>query len=92
MIELLNYEFKNFHSLLSKINLHYQSVIDQSVIVLDKLFSWTSAGLSKFPIKKMIGSQGHLTVWVVSGVPCVLAKNSFTENLFEINKFLKKAL
>ena len=53
---------KKFHSPLSKISLHYQTVIDHRLTVFQQLFSWTCVGLSKCPIDKMIGLQGHLTV------------------------------
>ena len=162
---------KNVHCSLSKISLHYHTVIGQTLTVFHQLFSWTSVGHSKCPIdkrsvhkailqseeypennmassrssfktnsfemneiwitplkkklhfrknlptfsncfrirgykpftncsfglqldpqnfcliNKMIGSQGHLRVWEVPRVPCVLAKKSFTENYFEMNKF-----
>ena len=54
---------KVFNVLLSKISLHYQTVIDQKLTVFHQLFSWTSVGPSKCPIDKMIGSQGHPRVW-----------------------------
>ena len=38
-----------------------------------------SVGPSKFPIYKMIGLQGYLTVWGIPWVPCAQAKNSITE-------------
>ena len=69
---------------LSKINLHSQTS--------HQLFSWTRVGLSKCPIDKIIGSQGHLTVSRVPWVPSVLAKNSITEVFFQINKFWNYAL
>ena len=47
---------------LSKIRLHYQTVIGQRLTVFHQLFSWTSFGPNKCPIAKMIGSQDHLTV------------------------------
>ena len=78
---------KIFHCSLSKISLHYQTVIDQRLTVLHPLFSWTSVRVSKYPMDKMIGSLGHLTVWGVPRVWCVPAKNSFTEKFFEMNKF-----
>ena len=69
---------------LSIINLHSQTS--------HQLFSWTRVGLSKCPIDKIIGSQGHLTVSRVPWVPSVLAKNSITEVFFQINKFWNYAL
>ena len=72
--------------MLSKISLHYHTVIDQRLTGFHQLFSWTSAGLSKGPIDKMIGSQGHLTVGAISSAPCVLAKDSISEIFFEMNK------
>ena len=71
---------KKFHCPLSTISLHYQTAIDQKLTVLHQLLSWTEVGPSKCPIDKKIGSQDHLTVWGVPSVPCVLSKNSFTEN------------
>ena len=73
------FSLKNFHCRLSKIRLHYQTVTDQRLTVFHQLFSWTSVGPSRWPINKMIGLQGHLAVWGVPRVTCVLAKNSFTE-------------
>ena len=81
--------WKKFHRPLSKINLHYQTLIDQKLTVFHQLFSWTSVVLSICPIDKMIGSKGHLTLWAVPWLPCVLVDNSFTENFLQINKFLK---
>ena len=57
--------YKKSYCPLSKISLHYQTVIDQRVTVLHQLFSWISVGPSKCPINKMIGLQDHLTVRVV---------------------------
>ena len=54
--------YKKYYCPLSKISLHYQTVIDQKVTVLHQLFSWTSVAPSKCPINKMIGLQGHLIV------------------------------
>ena len=53
---------KNFHCPLSKISLHYQTVIDQRLGILHQMFSWTSVGSLKCPIDKTSASQGHLTV------------------------------
>ena len=62
---------------------------DQRLARFHHLFSWTSVGLSKCPIDKMIASQGHLTVWRAPWVPSVLAKNSITEFFAQMNKILK---
>ena len=51
-----------FHSPLSKISLHYETVIYHRLTVFHQLFSQTSVGPSKCPINKMIGSQDHLIV------------------------------
>ena len=75
---------------LSKISLHYQTVIGQSLTVFYQLFSWTSAELSKCPIDKMIGLQGYLTVWGVPRVPCVRLLQAFKGTSVEMNKFPKK--
>ena len=56
---------KNFQCPLSKISLHYQTVIDQRLTVFHQLFSWTSVEPSTCPIDKMIGLQEHLRVWAV---------------------------
>ena len=48
---------KTFHCPLSKISLHYQTVIEQRLTVIHQLFSWASFGCSKCPINKMIGLQ-----------------------------------
>ena len=61
------------------ISLHYQTVIDQRLRAFHQLSSWTSFGPLKCPIDKIICFQGHLTVCAILWVPCVLAKNSFTE-------------
>ena len=63
--KLINVEirqWKNAHCHLDQISLRYHTVIDQRLTVFHQLFSWTSAGLSKCAIYKMIGSQGHLNV------------------------------
>ena len=78
---------KNFDCVLSKISLHYQIVIDQRLTVFHQQFSWTSVGPSKCPIDKMIGSQGQWIVWGDPWLHWVQAKNSITENFFQINNF-----
>ena len=60
--------------------------------VFHQLFSWISVGPSKYSIDKMIGSQGHLTVWRVPWIQSVLTKNSITELFLQINKFWNEAL
>ena len=87
---MLNFQIRhceNFQCSFSKISLHYRTVIDQRLTVFHQLFSWTSVGPSKCPIDKMIGSQGHLTIWRVPWVLCVQDKNSITENFFQMNNF-----
>ena len=54
-------------------------MIDQRLEMFRQLFSWTTAEQSKYPIDKMIGLQGPLTVSEVSCVPFGLAENSITE-------------
>ena len=80
---------KKFHCPLSKTSLHYQTVIDQRLTVFHQLFSWTPVGPSKCPFEKIIGSEGHLTVWEVPLGPSVLAKNSITEIFLQMNNFWK---
>ena len=63
-----------------------RTVKDQSP-AFHQLFRWPSVGPSKYPIDKMIGSQGHLAIGAILWIPCVLAENSFTENFLQINKF-----
>ena len=69
------------------ISLHYQTVIDQRLRAFHQLSSWTSFGPWKCPIDKIICFQGHLTVCAIPRVPCVLAKNSFTEIFFKMKKY-----
>ena len=71
---------KKFDCILSKISLHYQTVIDQRLTVFYQLFSWTLVGSSKFQIDKMVGSQENLTLWAVPRVPCVLWELWYTVN------------
>ena len=54
-------------------------MVDQRLNVFPQLFSWTSVGLLKSPIDKMIALQDHLNLWAVPRAPSVPAKNSFTE-------------
>ena len=61
-----NKSFKKSHCALSTISLHYQMVIDQRLTVFQQLFSWTSVGLSKCSIDKMIDSQDRLIVLIVA--------------------------
>ena len=70
---------KNFYYSLSKINLHYQTEIDQRPTVCHEMFSWTSVGPSKCSIKQMIGWECHRTVWGLPWVPRIKAKGSITE-------------
>ena len=77
-----NKSFKKSHCAFSTISLHYQMVIDQKLTVFHQLFSWTSVGLSKCSIDKMIDSQDHLIVLIVAWLPCALDENSFTETFF----------
>ena len=53
-------------------------MIDQRLEMFRQLFSWTTVEQSKYPIDKMIGLQGPLTVSEVSCVPFGLAENSIT--------------
>ena len=63
--KLSNYALQKILLPLSKISLHYQTVIDQRVTVLHQLFSWTLVGPLKYPVTKTIGLQDHLTVRAV---------------------------
>ena len=72
---------------LIKFNLHYETVIDQMLNVFHQLLSFNSAGPLKCPIRKMVGSQGHLTVWAVPRLQCVLTKKSFTEDFSKLINF-----
>ena len=54
--------YTKFNVILSKISLHYQTVIDNRLTVIHQLFSLTSVGPSKCLIEKMIDSQDHITV------------------------------
>ena len=78
---------KKFHCHLTKISLHYQTVLDQRLTAFHQVFSWTSARPSKCPIHKMIGLQGHLTVWILPWLSYLQAKSSITENIFQMNNF-----
>ena len=53
-------------------------LLDKTLAAFHQLFSWTSVGPLKCPIDKMIGLQGHQTVWGVPRVQCVPDKNYFT--------------
>ena len=77
---------RNFQCPLSKISVHYQTVIDQRLTVFHQLFSWTLVGPSKCPINKMNGSQNHLRVWEITWMPCVLSENSFTKTFLKVIK------
>ena len=64
----INFEMrhlKNVHCFLSKIHLHSLTASWSDASNLLATFSWTSAGPSKYPIVKMIGSQGHLNFTAV---------------------------
>ena len=65
---------KKFHCPLSKISVYYQTVIDQRLTVFHKLFNVISDETSKCPITRPSDSLSSFLS------PCVLAKNSFTEN------------
>ena len=75
---------KEFHYPLSKISLHCQTVIYQSLTVFHQLFWRTSAGLTKCPMNKMIVPQSYLAISAVPWLPCVLAENPFTEKFFKL--------
>ena len=81
---------KTFHCRLSKISLHYQTVIDQRITLFNQLFSCTSVGPSKYPIDKMISSQGHLTVWTIPWIQCAISKNSITKWMNILRRHSKK--
>ena len=68
---------KKFQCPLSKISLRYQTVIDQRLTVFQQLFRWTSVGLSKCPIDKMIGLQGNMTVWAYPQVQHYIIQSLF---------------
>ena len=65
-------------------------LLDQRLTVFHHLLSWTSFGILKCPIDKIIGSQDHLKVLGDPRVPSVLAKNSFTENFLKWINFKKR--
>ena len=78
---------KNFIVLYVNLASIFWLLLDQRLTIFYQLLSWISFGPSKYPIYKMIGSQGHQRVLGVFRVPYVLDKISFTEFLFEVNKF-----
>ena len=82
---------KTFHCPLRKISLHYQTVIDQRLTAFHQLFSWTSVGLSKCLIDKMIGSQGHLNVSEVPVVQHDIIQRLFETNSSQMNQFPKQS-
>ena len=82
--------FRKLHCSLSKINLHYQTVIYHRLTVFRQLFSWTSVGLSKCPINKMIGSQVYLNVWAVPSVIFSKWKNVQSRHCRKIHCALSK--
>ena len=61
---------------------------NQRLESINQLFSWTSVGPSKCQIDNMIGLQGHVMVWAIPLLPCVLAENFFSENFLQICKIL----
>ena len=67
-------------------------LLDQRLAAFHQLFIWTSDGSSKFLINKIIVPQRYLAVWAVPRLPCLLAKNYFTENFFEMNKISNQPL
>ena len=77
---------KNFQCTLSKICLYHQTVIDQRPTIFHQLFSWTFVALSKFPIDKMVDSQGQLRVSAIPWKLCVLSENSFTKIFLKVIK------
>ena len=79
-------QWKNANCHLDKISLHYHTVIDHRLTVVHQLFSWTSVGLPKCPINKIIGSQSHLRVWAIPWIPCVLSENSFSKSFLKVIK------
>ena len=95
MNEFPNQPFKKISNDFDKINLLFQTVSgseDTSLLPTDQLDF--TVGPSKCPINKMIGSQGHLTVWRVPWVLCEQAKSSLLKFfskwiIFQIRHFKK---
>ena len=78
---------RKFYSPCSKISLHYETVIYHKLTVFHQLFSWTSVGLSKCPINKMIVWQVHLNVWAVHWVQHGHIQTLLQTNSFQMNQF-----
>ena len=88
MNEFPNNPFKKKLFLLSvKLAWFFKLFQNQRLETFYQLFSWNSVGPSKYPIDKMIGLQGHLTVWRVLLVRCALVKNSITEFFSKLINF-----
>ena len=87
MNEFPNQPLKKLVIISIKLACFFKLFYNQRLQAFYQLISWTSVGLSKCPIDKMISSQGHLIVWRVPWVPCEQAKSSITENFFQINNF-----
>ena len=86
MIQFPNQPLKKINCAFDKLSLLLQTVLESEARGFLALFSWTSVGLSQCPIDKIIGWEGHLTVWKVTRVESVLTKNSINEFfLKEIN-------
>ena len=77
-----------------KLTCFFKLFQDQRIQAFYQLINWISVGPSKCPINKMIGSQGHLTVWRVPWVLCEQAKSSLLKFfskwiIFQIRHFKK---
>ena len=80
---------KKVYFLLCKFSLHF---LTTSLSESSSLCPTAQLGFSW--ILKMFDQQNdrfksHLTVWVVTSLPCVLAENSFTENVLQMKKIFK---
>ena len=65
---------------------------NQRLEAFSQLFSWTSVGYSKCPINKMIGLQGHLSVWAFPRVQYYIIESPFKASSVKMNEFPNQPL
>ena len=87
MNEYPNQPLKKLAIISIKLAYFFKLFWSQTLEPFCKLFRWTSVGLSKCPINKMIGLQDHLTVWAIPWRPHVLAETFLTKVFLQVNKF-----
>ena len=75
-----------------KLSCFFKLFENQRLEAFFQLFSWTSVGYSKYPINKMIGLKGHMSVWAFPRVQYYIIESPFKANSVKMNEFVNQPL